>query len=205
MNCLDFSDDGQSLVTGADDGKVKLWNSTSGFCYSTFTVHIGPVTGVRFIGYGNGKAVLSSSLDGSVRAHDLLRYRNFKTLTSPTPVQFTCVSADVSGEVVCAGAMDPFNVYVWALQTGHLLDVLSGHEAPIACLDFSRSGALLASGSWDGTLKLWQVYKSECQETMEHGCDVLAMCFRPDGKEVCTATTNGCLNIWDVETGSQVR
>jgi periodic tryptophan protein 2 len=91
------------------------------------------------------------------------------------------------------GALDPFQIYVWALQTGRLLDVLSGHEGPIACLDFSPSGSVLASGSWDGTLKMWDVYKNECIDTFEHGCDVLGVAFRPDGQEVCTSATNGKL------------
>jgi periodic tryptophan protein 2 len=49
----------------------------------------------------------------------------------------------------------------------------------------------MITGSWDGTLKLWDVYKNECFETFEHGCDVLSASFRPDGKEVCTCATNG--------------
>jgi WD40 repeat protein len=36
------------------------------------------------------------------------------------------------------------------------------------------------------------------------GCDVLAVAFRPDGKEICAAATNGNLHIWDVEEGIQV-
>ena len=125
-------------------------------------------------------------------------------LITPQPCQFTCLAVDLSGEVVCAGCMDPFNIYVWSLQTGRLLDVLTGHEGPIACLDFSPTSSTLASGSWDGTLKLWDVYKNSCIETMEHGCDVMAVAFRPDGKEICTSATNGNLYIWEVETGQQV-
>lgn len=44
---------------------------------------------------------------------------------------------DPSGEVVCAGSMDPFEIYIWSLQTGRLLDVLSGHEGPVSGLAFS--------------------------------------------------------------------
>lgn len=204
IKSLDFSSDGQLIVTGGEDSKVKLWNASSGFCFVTFSEHVAPVTGVRFVGKGAGKAVLSCSLDGTVRAHDLLRYRNFRTLTTPQPAQFTSLAVDLSGEVVCAGAMDPFNIYVWSLQTGRLLDVLSGHEGPIACLDFSPTSSTLASGSWDGTLKLWDVYKNNCMETMEHGCDVLAVAFRPDGREICCSATNGNLHIWEVESGQQV-
>ena len=203
LNTLDISSDGQYIATGGEDSKVKLWNSFSGFCFITFSEHIAPVTGVKFAGKGNGKAIISSSLDGTIRAHDLLRYKNFRTLTTPTPAQLTTLAVDASGEVVCAGSLDPFSIYTWSLQSGHLLDVLSGHEGPIACMHFADGSSTLATGSWDGTLKLWDVYESRCIETFEHGCDVLATAFRPDGKEICTAATNGNLYFWDVETGQQ--
>jgi hypothetical protein len=103
---------------------------------------------------GHGNAVLSASLDGTVRAFDLTRYRNFRTLTAPTPTQFISLAVDQSGvcaracvslcgncrcwergaacfcvlepvhvlvlfgagEIVCAGAMDPFNIFIWSMQ-----------------------------------------------------------------------------------------
>lgn len=65
-----------------------------------------------------GKAVISASLDGTVRAHDMLRYQNFRTMTTPTPVQLTSLAVDSSGELVCAGSLDPFQIFVWSLQTG---------------------------------------------------------------------------------------
>lgn len=206
LNVLEYSRDGQFIATGGEDGKVKLWSTSSGFCFITFSDHIAPVTGVKFIGQGASKAVLSSSLDGSVRAYDLVRYQNFKTYTSPTLVQFTSLAVDSSGEIVCAGSLDPFNIYVWSVQTAQLLDVLSGHEGPIACLEMSTTvgTSILASGSWDGTMKLWNIYENKNIETMEHGCDVLGLAFRPDGKELCTCTTNGNINFWDVESGEQV-
>ena len=115
----------------------------------TFSEHTAPVTGIAFAGKGNGKAIISASLDGTVRAHDLIRYKNFRTMTSPSPTQFTCVAVDPSGDIVCAGAMEPFSIYVWALQTGRLLDVLAGHEGPISSLDFSNGQPLLASGKFE--------------------------------------------------------
>ena len=50
-------------------------------------------------------------------------YRNFRTYTSPTPVQFSCLALDAAGEVVCAGGFDTFNIFVWSIKTGKLLDV----------------------------------------------------------------------------------
>ena len=50
---------------------MKLWNTTSGFCFLTFSDHTSGVTGVCF--NASGKVVVSSSLDGTVRAFDLHR------------------------------------------------------------------------------------------------------------------------------------
>jgi len=92
MTSLSYSPDGSLVATGGADAKVKLWNTSSGFCFITFHEHESSVTGICFT--PNGKVVLSSSLDGTVRAFDLARYRNFKTFTTPRPVQLSCVSVD---------------------------------------------------------------------------------------------------------------
>lgn len=153
LSSIDYSNDGQHIATGGEDGKLKLWNTSSGFCFITFTDHVAPITCVRFLGQGKGKAILSSSLDGTIRAYDMNRYQNFKILTAPSLVQFTSLSIDSGGEIVCAGSLEPFHIYVWSLQTGQLLDILSGHEGPIACLEScSSNGNIIASGSWDGKL-----------------------------------------------------
>jgi periodic tryptophan protein 2 len=99
-----------------------VWDTNTGFSFVTFTEHTSTVTGVAFT--QTGRALLSSSLDGTVRAFDMARYRNFRTFTSPKPAQFSCLSIDVSGDLVAAGAQDTFDVYLWSLQTGRLLEVL---------------------------------------------------------------------------------
>ena len=48
----------------------------------------------------------------------MVRYRNFRILTSPTPRQFGCVAVDPSGEIIAAGTVDTFEIYLWDLQTG---------------------------------------------------------------------------------------
>ena len=51
------------------------------------------------------------------------RYRNFRTFTSPRPTQFSCLTIDGSGDIICAGSKDTFEIYVWSMQTGRLLEV----------------------------------------------------------------------------------
>lgn len=200
MRCMAYSPDGVVICTGGEDGKLKLWNASSGFCYVTMEQsHQAPVTSLCF---ANSSVVLSASLDGTVRAHDLHRYRTFKTLTTPTPVQFLSLAVDPSGEIVTAGSMDPFHIYAWNLQTGKLLDVLTGHTGPVSQLAYQSHGGTLASASWDGTVKLWDLYKGNVPtESLQHNSDVVCVSCRPDGKEVCSGTIGGLLSFWDVESG----
>ncbi|KAJ7269818.1 quinon protein alcohol dehydrogenase-like superfamily [Mycena rebaudengoi] len=178
MNTLAYAPDGQTIATGGDDGKVKVWSTHTGFCFVTFTEHTAPISSVAFAKHGT---------------YDLVRYRNFRTFTSPSPVQFSALAVDPSGEVVAAGSTDSFEVFMWSVQTGKLLDVLTGHEGPISSLAFSPSGAnQLASGSWDRTVRVWSL-----------SSDVLAVTFRPDGKELAASTLDGQITFFDVDEGKQ--
>lgn len=200
VNSVAYSPDSQLIATGADDNKLKVWNASSGFCFVTFAEHTNSVTAVHFLP-GN-KTVLSASLDGTVRAWDLLRYRNFRTFTTPSPTQFASLTADQSGEVICAGSLDSFQIYVWSMKTGRLLDILSGHEGPVHGLTFSPVHEMLASSSWDKSVRIWDVFDGKGGlETFLHTHDVLTVAYRPDGKQLASTTLNGQIHLWDPMEG----
>ena len=202
MNALVYSPDGQRIITTADDGKIKVWDTQSGFCIVTFTDHSSGVTACEFAKRGN--VLFTSSLDGSVRAWDLIRYRNFRTFTAPTRLSFSSVAVDPSGEVVCAGSLDSFDIHIWSVQTGQLLDQLSGHEGPVASLAFAPSGDTVVSGSWDHTVRIWSIFgRTQTSEPIQLQADVLHVAFRPDSKQVAVSTLDGQLTFWSVSEASQ--
>uniref|UniRef100_A0A8C6SDY2 PWP2 small subunit processome component n=1 Tax=Neogobius melanostomus TaxID=47308 RepID=A0A8C6SDY2_9GOBI len=202
MASLSYSPDGQYIATGGDDGKVKVWNTNSGLCFVTFTEHSSSVSQVTFT--SSGMVVVSASLDGTVRAFDLHRYRNFRTFTSPRPAQFSSLAVDVSGELVSAGAQDSFEIFLWSMQTGRLLEILGGHEGPVSSLCFSPVQSVLASASWDKTVRLWDMMDSwQVKETLALTADALAVTYRPDGQELAIATLNGEISFWSPQSATQ--
>ena len=202
INALIYSPDGQHIITAADDGKIKVWDTQSGFCVVTFTEHSSGVTACELAKRGN--VLFTSSLDGSVRAWDLMRYRNFRTFTAPTRLSFSCVAVDPSGEIVCAGSLDSFDIHVWSVQTGQLLDQLSGHEGPVASLAFAPSADIIASGSWDHTVRIWSIFgRTQTSEPVQLQADVLHVAFRPDSKQLAISTLDGQLIFWSVSEASQ--
>jgi len=201
VSCLAYTPDSGYIATGGDDGRVKVWNANSGYCFKTFTHHTAPVTSVLFSPAGN--VVLSCSGDGTVHCYDLVRYRLFRTLTAPVACQFGGMCMDEKGELVMVAAVEPFVVYVFALQTGRLLDVLSGHGAPIAEVGFSNSLSLLLSASWDKTVRVWDPFEGRgCVETLQHDSEVVSLAVRNDGLVVATATLHGNVQIWDIRTAT---
>lgn len=196
VNCIAYSPDSQLMATGADDNKIKVWTVSSGFCFVTFSEHTNAVTALHFM--PNNHCLLSASLDGTVRAWDLFRYRNFRTFTTPSSKQFVSLASDLSGEVICAGTLDSFEIFVWSMKTGRLLDVLSGHEGPVHGLTFSPTNAILASSSWDKSVRLWDVFQGKgVVETFPHTHDVLTVVYRPDGKQLACSTLDGQIHFWD--------
>jgi periodic tryptophan protein 2 len=201
MRCMAYSPDSVCIATGGEDGKLKLWSTSTGFCYVTFpeSTHTAAITGVSF---ANASVVVSASLDGTVKAHDLHRYRTFKTLTSPAPLQFLSLAVDTAGELVVAGSSDPFHICVWNLQTGQLLDMLTGHAGPICDLQFLQGFGVLVSASWDGTVKTWDLFKGSSgisMESYQHSTDVVCVAVSPTGRQICSGTMGGLLSFWNTD------
>jgi len=202
INIIAYSPEGGQLASGAEDGRIKIFDISSSNCLITFMDHTAKVTGLQYA-LNKSNVLVSSSLDGTIRAYDLIKYKNFRIMTTPKQTQLICCSVDYSGEIVAAGSLDTYNIFVWSLKTGDLIDVLNGHTAPVSCLAFSHINDILISGSWDNTVKMWELYtKKGISETYEHNSKITAVALSPNDKEVAVSTLNGELYTWDIETGS---
>ncbi|CAJ0943009.1 unnamed protein product, partial [Mesorhabditis belari] len=190
-----FSPDGSSIATGAEDGKLKIWSCRSSFCVVTFNEHTSGVSAVAWT--QSGKAILSSSLDGTVRAHDLKRYRNFRTLVCPEPTQLGALCVDTAGEIVVAAAKELFNVFVWSLETGRLLDVLSGHSSVVSSISISNNSLL--TGSWDKTFKLWNITESQPVDHADLTCECLCVAFSPCGTLIAVLTMDSNIAFYTTD------
>ena len=202
INLIAFSPEGGQLASGADDGRIKVFDISSSNCLITFTDHTAKITGLQYA-LNKSNLLISSSLDGTIRAYDLIKYKNFRIMTTPKQAQLICCSVDYSGEIVAAGSLDTYNIFVWSIKTGDLIDVLNGHTGPVSCLAFSHINDILISGSWDNTVKMWELYtKKGISETYEHNSKITAIALSPNDKEVAVSTLNGELYTWDIDTGS---
>lgn len=84
---------------------------------------------------------------------------------------------------------------------------LKDHTALILSGAFSPDGKLLATGSFDGTARIWDIFTNKCLFTLNHRIifnprgDVLSTRFSPDGKLLATGCGKGWLRFWNVALG----
>ena len=65
------------------------------------------------------------------------------------------------GNVLLAGSED-FTAWMWNAADGALMQVFAGHSASVSCGGFSPDGKTVATGSFDGSLRLWAPRTGEC-------------------------------------------
>src|SRR5262249_39716240 len=83
---------------------------------------------------------------------------------------------------------------------------LKGHRGSVMAVAFAPDGTTLASGSRDGTVKLWDVKAGTLQRTLEaHTGDVYAVAFSPDGKLLATGGGDRTMRLWDLRTARHLR
>jgi WD40 repeat protein/serine/threonine protein kinase len=83
---------------------------------------------------------------------------------------------------------------------------LTGHTNRVTSVSFSPDGRLLASGSLDGTIKLWRVADGlEVRTLTEHTAWVNSVSFSPDGRLLASGSLDGTIKLWRVADGALVR
>lgn len=175
-----FAPDGKTLAAGysltvADDagsGEVLLWSTDSGRVRRRLRERTDTITALAFRPDGKVLAVglgapMDAETDGSIRLRDVATGRPLRALTARDgdyDLGTLCFSPD--GTLLASGSSSDVyaerpmkgKVRVWDTRTGRQKALLHGHSDLVTAVVFSADGTMIASGSDDGTVRLWRVH-----------------------------------------------
>jgi WD40 repeat protein/transcriptional regulator with XRE-family HTH domain len=220
---LAISVDNQWLVSAGQDNTVRLWHLPSGQSIKTLR---GYANGIHSLSLSPDDQLLASSRqDGTIQvwhlplAGNLSLLRPYKTLSSLTrwlsSLTHLSFSPSRVGRVSPPQTPSPEgmdqtlainlhdgSIALWNIQTGHL-DQWSAHNASIWTVRFSPDGQILASSSYDRTIKLWDVHTHQCLQVLRgHESIAPAIAFNPTDRQLASGSFDRTIRLWEMQTAA---
>jgi len=95
--------------------------------------------------------------------------------------------------------------WIYNVNTGEVVNLLLGHTAPVKTISFSPDGKIIATGSKDRTIKLWDTSNGNLISTcIGHKEEINLIAFSPDGKSIASTSADWKIRIWNVQTGNTI-
>ncbi len=189
------SADARYIAGAGRDGSVKVWDLQEK-TVKEMHPHEEPVRAVAFSPDGN---YIASGDEGSQVFVEDSRGEIIARFSMPRGF-IGGVRFSPDGRILAANTLS--YIRLWTMDGS---EVLTLYGDMFSCFDFSPCGNYIASGSWDNSIRIWDLEGREHKVLDGHTAEVNALAYMPDGRRLVSASDDGTTLVWNLETGKSVR
>ncbi len=199
INWVTFSPDGRFIASGSDDGTVKIWKLDG----SLLTTLQGDREGVTVANFSpDGKTLASAGRSGIVKlwrreqqdGENSFTYRPYRNSQQHNGTIWS-LNFDSTGEKL-ASCGDDNIINLVDVSNGKLIKTFKGHSDAVASVSFSPDNKLLASASYDKSVKLWSLNPPTLPVLEGHSDRVLSVAWSPDGNILASSSRDNTVKLW---------
>eukprot|EP00884_Botryococcus_braunii_P007577 jgi/Botrbrau1/16820/Bobra.150_2s0047.1 len=196
VNCAVWTPEGRRCVTGSQSGEFSLWNGQTFRFETTLQAHEYPI---RAMLYSHNENWLISGDDGG-----LIKYfkPNFELVkVYPTHKEAVRGVSMSPTDLKFATCSDDSTVRIWDFARCSEDSTLSGHGGDVRTVDWHPVTSLVASGSKDCLVKLWDARAGPPSIASIHGHKALVthVEWNRNGNWLMSASRDGSLRVTSCE------
>lgn len=202
-----WSPDGTRIVTGGEDGTVRLWEMSgrsadaAGGWRGEVLADVG-AEAWAVAWSPDGERVAAACADATARVWDVKRGAEILRCVGHTGILYG-VAFSPDGQRVVTGGRDA-TVCVWEVATGREAMRLEGHTGTVYSTAFSPDGSRIATAAQDRTVRLWDAATGRNRATLRrHSGRVFFTAFSPRGDLLASASEDATVRVWDVASGEE--
>ncbi|KAI9087587.1 hypothetical protein K1719_030457 [Acacia pycnantha] len=187
------------IVRRGEEGAEFFLESTNpSTCKYRLQAHEGGCASALFV-YNSSK-LITGGHDRSVKVWDTNTGALSSNLSGCLGSVLDLTVTHDNQSVIAASSSN--NLFVWDVNSGRVRHTLTGHTDKVCAVDVSKASSRhVVSSAYDRTIKVWDLVKGYCTNTIIFYSNCNALCFSMDGLTIFSGHVDGNLRLWDIQSG----
>jgi WD40 repeat protein/serine/threonine protein kinase len=197
-----WSPDGGRLASGGREGRVRIWDSSSGRETTSFSRFDSDVTTVAWNPQGN--RVAAAELNGVVKIWDVNTGSEETVFRGHKGAVFG-VAWSPDGKSLASGGDDQ-TVQIWNATTGNVQAVLRGNKQSVRDVQWSPDGKRVASAGEDWDIHIWNLADGSINHVLHGHINIVnRIAWSPDGNWLASASNDQTIKLWSTNSGAEIK